>query len=381
VAKNGFRIFDSDIHVIEPANLFEDFLEAPYRDRIPRVRRSDVTGVDTWVIDGRSFPMWNEWPEYAAANARLAERKASTPLQVKAFEHGFDAATTLEAMDAEGVDATALFRTIGGTGVIGMDGLGDEYATALCRAYNNWLSSYCAADPARLKGVALLPLQSVDMAIEEARRAVQELGFVGVTVHCEPVDGHMLHDARMEPLWAELVRLNVPLCLHGTSTAPGELDVSRKFLHRPAGRTLTHTVAFPMQIMGAFAGLALSGTLERHPSLRVALLEANCSWLPWFLYRLDDQQRKYADSPLPLEPSAYFHRQCVASMEADEALALEALPHLGADHLVVSTDYPHPDSGFPHVMDEFFELDLSDDARRQILWDNCIRLYGLEGKI
>jgi predicted TIM-barrel fold metal-dependent hydrolase len=244
-------------------------------------------------------------------------------------------------------------------------------------AYNNWLHDYCAGDPARLKGVAILPLQAIDLAIEEARRVVNDLGFVGVTVHCEPVDGRLLYDAAVEPLWDEIERLGVAACLHGTSTAPGIEDVSRKFLRHPAGRTLTHAISFPTQMMGAMSGLILSGVLERHPAMRTAFLEANCSWLPWLLYRLDDQQKKYTDSPLSLAPSEYFKRQCFISMEVDEDLASGVIEYMGDDHLVLSTDYPHPDSAFPKAIEEFFEQDMLEDTRRKILWDNCARLYNL----
>ena len=376
--KHGFRIFDSDIHVIEPGDLFENYLQEPFRSNIPTVKRSELTGFDTWVIDGdRIFPPWIEWPEFITANDSLLAKKSATPEQVQAFETGFDAKTTLAAMDLEGVDVAALLRTLGGTWVIGTDGLEPEYAAALCRAYNDWLHDYCAADPSRLKGVALLPLQAIDLAVEEARRAVGELGFLGVTVHCEPVDGRLLYDAAVEPLWDEIERLGAAVCLHGTSTAPGLEDVSRKYLRHPAGRTLTHALSFSTQMMSAMSGLILSGVLERHPALRVAFLEANCSWLPWLLYRLDDQQRKYTDSPLPLAPSEYFKRQCFISMEVDEELVAGVIEQLGDDHLVISTDYPHPDSAFPRAMDEFFERDLSDGTRRKVLWDNCARLYNL----
>ncbi len=376
--KNGFKVLDSDIHVIEPASLFEDYLEAPFRSRMPVMQRSDVTGVDTWVIDGKPFPLWNEWPEFAKANALLKTKKERTPFQVKAFEHGFDAATTLEAMDIEGVDVAALFRTNGGTWIVGLDDLEPDYAAALCRAYNNWMRDYCATDPDRLKGIALLPLQALDLAIEEARRAVTELGFVGVTVHTEPVNGRLLYDEEVEPLWTEVERLGAAVCLHGTSTAPGREDISRKFLRHPSPRTMTHALSFPTQIMSAMAGLTMTGVLERHPALRVAFLEANCGWLPWLLYRLDDQHAKYMETDLSLQPSEYFLRQCVLSMEADEELAADVMERYGNDIMVISTDYPHPDSAFPHAMDEFFELDLPDESRRKVLWDNCARLYALE---
>ena len=46
------------------------------------------------------------------------------------------------------------------------------------------------------------------------------------------------------------------------------------------------------------------------------------------------------------------------------------------DNIVFSTDYPHIDSLYPRAMDRFLSLSLSEESRRKILWDNCIRLYG-----
>jgi predicted TIM-barrel fold metal-dependent hydrolase len=50
---------------------------------------------------------------------------------------------------------------------------------------------------------------------------------------------------------------------------------------------------------------------------------------------------------------------------------------LGPDYFVVSSDYPHSDGAFPDAMKEFFGMDLSAEARRKILWNNCAKLYGI----
>jgi predicted TIM-barrel fold metal-dependent hydrolase len=377
VSKNGFRILDSDLHVIEPGDLFTRYLDPKFSDRAPTLEISDVSAIDTWVVDGNPFPYWGRWPEFHQANQRLRDKKEVSAFQVRAFETKFNSKTTLEAMDMEGVDTAVLYRTTGGMLGMAIDGLEPEFALALCRAYNDWIADYCKTDPTRLKGVAMLPLYDVDMAIDEARRAVNELGFVGVTVHCEPVNGRLPYDLEVEPLWTELERLGTSVGFHGTSTAPSTEDITRKYLRHPAGRTLTHALSFPTQMMAMIAGLTLSGVLERHPSLRVAFLEANCSWLPWLLYRLDDQWAKYTDAPLQQRPSDYFLRQCCISVEADEPGLQEVINRVGDDNLVISTDYPHPDSAFPHSMDEFFEQEISDDSRRKVLWDNTARLYGI----
>ena len=62
-----------------------------------------------------------------------------------------------------------------------------DLAAAMSRAYNNWLFDYCSLDPKRLKGVCLLPFQDVDLAVQEVRRAVTELGMVGVFWRPNPV--------------------------------------------------------------------------------------------------------------------------------------------------------------------------------------------------
>ncbi len=52
--------------------------------------------------------------------------------------------------------------------------------------------------------------------------------------------------------------------------------------------------------------------------------------------------------------------------------------YLGDNNVVFSTDYPHPDSKFPHAVDKFLSMPLSDEVRRKFLWDNCVRLYNLD---
>jgi hypothetical protein len=48
-----------------------------------------------------------------------------------------------------------------------------------------------------------------------------------------------------------------------------------------------------------------------------------------------------------------------------------------AKYFVVSSDYPHSD-GFPDAMNEFFGMPLNSEQRREILWENCARLYAIE---
>jgi predicted TIM-barrel fold metal-dependent hydrolase len=132
-----------------------------------------------------------------------------------------------------------------------------------------------------------------------------------------------------------------------------------------------------MLAIGAMCG---GGVMERHPRLRVAFLEGNCSWLPWLLYRLDEHWEQTGDIDAPelkMPPSEYFKRQGYVSIEADEDPAKYALDYAGNECIVFSTDYPHTDSKFPKAVDRFLTISMTDEDRRKILWDNCAAMYAL----
>jgi predicted TIM-barrel fold metal-dependent hydrolase len=133
--------------------------------------------------------------------------------------------------------------------------------------------------------------------------------------------------------------------------------------------------------MAAAVSLTAGGVFQNFPKLRVGFLEANCSWAPWLLARLDDHYEDYIgrfEVDLKLKPSEYFRRNCYVSVEADEKTAKLYVDWFGDDNVVFSTDYPHPDSKFPYAVEKFLTLPLSDQTRRKFLWDNCARFYGID---
>jgi len=96
---------------------------------------------------------------------------------------------------------------------------------------------------------------------------------------------------------------------------------------------------------------------------------------------LDERWEAWGDRELfgqDMKPSELFRRQCFVSVEPEEELAKYVVAELGDENLVLSTDWPHDDSRFPHAIDGFLGMPhLSKDSKRKILWDNCARLYKL----
>jgi predicted TIM-barrel fold metal-dependent hydrolase len=221
----------------------------------------------------------------------------------------------------------------------------------------------------------MIPPHDIMEAITETRRAVREFGFLGVFLHPSPVNGRQWHERYFDPLWHELQEMNVPVCFHeGTGTVirqPGD--------QFGKNRIMMHVASHPIAMMYISLSLIIGGVLEAFPRLRVALLECNTGWVPFWLDRIDHDFERLAewDAPtLRMKPSAYFMRQCFVGAEEERGLK-QVVEQIGNDNIVWSSDYPHWDSDYPHASKEFLELPVSDETKQKILWDNCVRLYDL----
>jgi len=378
MAKNGFRVLDSDLHLMEPPDLYERYLAPVFRARAPRASHNQPGHYAGWVLAGQPVPPWIGNEQVLRANEEMDRQ--SRQVMRDGWDRQFDPASSLRAMDVEGIDVAVMFRTAASM-LVSLDSLEPDYSLALCRAFNDWVADYCKEDPARLKGTAIVPQHDAALAAQEARRAVEDLGSLGIVLLPMPVAGKHVHDPEFDVLWGELARLEVPACFHGTSGAVSKEYLGTRLADHPGYRTLSHAAVFPLELMMAMGSMILGGVLERFPDLKVAFLEGNCSWLPWWLYRLDDQWEKFGAGEvveLKEKPSTYFQRQCFISIDPDERLAADMLKRLGDDNVVFSTDYPHPDSAFPHAVENLLALDgIPSQSKRKILWDNCARLYGL----
>ena len=77
-------------------------------------------------------------------------------------------------------------------------------------------------------------------------------------------------------------------------------------------------------------------------------------------------------------PSDYFRERCFVSVDPDEALVKHTIQAIGSKNIVISTDWPHNDSAYPHAIETFLSLEgVPESSQREILWDNCARLYNI----
>jgi uncharacterized protein len=248
---------------------------------------------------------------------------------------------------------------------------------AIARAYNDWLASYCAADPTRLFGAAMLPVQDPSAAAVELRRAHDELGFPAAFVRPNPCCGRSLSDPAYEPVWEAAVEVGMTIGVHeGSSVIVPTLGADRPF-----NPLILHAVSHAFEEMLACAQLIAFGVLERHPDLRLVFLESGGGWVPFWLERLDEQAESFgAYCPeMRLTPSEYFARQCWISYEIDERTLPVLVPLIGESRIVWGSDYPHHDATFPGAVKtlERTLAPLDDATRARILGANAAELYRL----
>ena len=172
-------------------------------------------------------------------------------------EGAVDPQLRLADMDIEGIDIAVLY------GVVSLGFYAMRTASSpsrCCRAYNDWLADYCAADPSRLKGTPALPLEWIDDACAEAERSVRDLGFVSITAPCAVGDRNA-DDAENFPLYELAEELDVPIGFH----AGGGRFAYSQFVDSYAQ---LHALEFPFNIMFAMTTIVCGGVLERFPRLR-----------------------------------------------------------------------------------------------------------------
>jgi predicted TIM-barrel fold metal-dependent hydrolase len=278
-------------------------------------------------------------------------------------------------MTQMGIDVAFIYPNYG-LWLFAIDSLPAEVMGAFVRAYNTWLyEEFCSYDPARLKGVAAVNQHDPEDMVKELHRSAN-LGWKAVFLRPNPVKGRILSDPAYEPFWAACEDLDMAVGIHEGHWSRLPTTGADRFNTRFA----LHACSHPMEQMMALLALIEGGVLERHPQLRIGFLESGCGWLPYWLWRLDEE---YQVTPwevkdrVRLMPSEYFRRQCFIAVEPSEPYLSQLIDYIGSDNIIFGSDYPHMDHK-PDIVSQVLKLekDLAKETVEKILADNPTRFYG-----
>jgi predicted TIM-barrel fold metal-dependent hydrolase len=369
-------VVDADAHVQEPPTLWQERVPARWRARAPRVEhRHDG---DWWVFDdgratqplgltacaGRSFV------EYQRAGLRHDEIRAGM----------YDPKARLADLDADGIAVQVLYPSVT---LSGARTYSDEPALqrACVRAYNEWITEFCAGGAGRLVAQAIIPTTGVDDAVAELEWALAH-DHRGVVISRFP-SGDFDASPDDDPFFGLAEEAGVPVAVHIGSFLRRNPDAKWRspddlaYLgDAGASKAGGHTLPVACDFL-------FSGVCDRFPGLRILLVESNIGWIPTLLEQCDDMFLRYrwftgAVTKMSLLPSELFHRNFWATFMVD-TVGLELRHRLNLDHVMWSTDYPHTGTDWPNsriTMDRQFRgLPMTDV--RKLVHGNATALYRL----
>ena len=357
---NGYKIIDADSHVIEPPAMWGQYLEPKFREFAPS---ADMK------IKGEPISQKISPQVQAEGNKQMMQAHPH------AYLNRYNPESHVQSMTQMGIDVAFIYPNYG-LWLFAIDSLPAEVIGAFVRAYNTWLyEEFCSYDPARLKGVAAVNQHDPEDMVKELHR-MANLGWKAVFLRPNPVKGRILSDPAYEPFWAACEDLDMAVGIHEGHWSRLPTTGADRFHTRFA----LHACSHPMEQMMALLALIEGGVLERHPQLRIGFLESGCGWLPYWLWRLDEE---YQVTPwevkdrVRLMPSEYFRRQCFIAVEPSEPYLSQLIDYIGSDNIIFGSDYPHMDHK-PDIVSQVLKLekDLAKETVEKILADNPTRFYG-----
>lgn len=244
-----------------------------------------------------------------------------------------------------------------------LDGLPAAEARDAARLINEEWAKAQRLHPGRFFAAAAVPLQDTAMAIDELEYAIHTLDLRGVSVPGN-IAGEPIDAPRLEPFYARVEELGVPIFIHPTDGALADaLPGYDGAIHRSLGRVVDSSVAV--------LRLVLSGLLDRLPDLKIVHFHAG-GVLPYASGRLDKNARVPGLEELP---STYLKRMWVDTAMPHPLTVRMAIDYYGIDRVLYGSDNP---CWTPTAALETTEaLDLPDADARKVFDDNVRRLVDL----
>jgi predicted TIM-barrel fold metal-dependent hydrolase len=385
MARAGYRIFDADTHIIEPAEPIEAHLSSADKAKLaalgPVIGRAPGKAGMTRYRIGKMPKLDRRLGSRERVAPPSSTQRGGTPWDVRwqgppfpSDRVSFDSHARVKDMDIEGIDVNMILPSGSVAGFCAIDDVALEQA--MYQAYHRFLAEYCSAYPDRLFSLVLVSARDAEASVAEIKRCGKERWPVGIFPICPP--DLSLDDPAWEPIWAAAQDEDLTVVIHSfTMTVPyppGVWDTwDNMFIQRAAG----HVWNAQRNIAAIIGG----GVLDRYQDLRLTSLECGHGWLAFWASRLDElaDMSRHTLPPLKQKPSEYIrgprYFQGLQLHEGELSLR-QAIEAIGEDTLMFATDFPHSESWFPKSVDNFLEWkSIGESVRKKLLWENAARCY------
>ena len=355
---------DADGHILEPPDLWENYIDPKYRDRALRIV-VDEHGLEELELGGQRSTM-----SRAASHRRSApwvypdlaelQRDPERTYLREAPYGSMDAGERLQLLDAENIDIAILYTTVG---LLWEAEIKEpELSQAYTRAYNRWICEFAAGEP-RLVPTAHISLSDPTAAAAEncAAPSARERRA------CMSARSPTTPSRSVTPTTTSSSPLRRTSTSHSPFTRPSSRSGPRATRmgdwQNVKQLRLLASVTASDGVRHQFTTLFDYGVFDKFPKLKVLVLESGGGWIGYWLDRIDAVYgHTFIGNKVPLKhkPSDYFRAQIWISCDPDERMIPALAERFGVDRFMWASDFPHAD----HTPDYVHDLNSSSRCSR-----------------
>ncbi|HEX2381177.1 MAG TPA: amidohydrolase family protein [Acidimicrobiales bacterium] len=339
-------VVDSDQHLYEPRSMWSDHIDPSMRD--DALRLDDDDRGFTWLTwRGERLDLADvHRPGDTASNGRhrqllRAGERSEYDYDEALPDEYWSPSARVRWLDQSGLDEAVCFPNFGLLWERRLSG-SLPALTANMSAWNRWCRVIIEESGGRLHPVAHLTLRDPEWLTRELR-ALADAGVRVAMIAPAPVDGRPLSDPDHDAIWSAFVHHDITPVFH-VADQPRVLD-DCWYTDDDEGLPVIEAVFLWVPPALAVSDLILNGVFERHPGLRIGVVELSSIWVPQFLLMIDGAHDFTAKLngksliDLPKRPSEYFlERVRVSSFAYENPRRLTAR---GGDVFMLCSDFPH----------------------------------------
>lgn len=238
----------------------------------------------------------------------------------------------------------------------------------LAKISNDFFAELCQKYPHRFIGFASVPLSHPDDAIEELHRAIKDLRMKGVVLGSN-IGGNHLHSKEFWPFYEEVDQLNCPIFIH--PMVPAHPESWAEF-------PLVPIIGYVMDTTISVTKMVLSGLFEKYPNLTLILPHLGGT-LPFLFERIDSGYRSYNEfqAHITKPPTQYLRKFYYDTVSFYQPALMCTYLSVGADRMVLGSDYPHLIGDISRAVTSINELDIPLEDKEKIFSENGKKILKL----